>query len=276
MPARQPVRIPAPRGQYGEGHSVPPEMDRNAVNRERLFDAAEGRVLQVGWADCTPCWLIGANGELLDQPSQVNAAILEPGEQVDLVIDFGGPAPGDAVNLALHSSANEGTTNRGSARYAGLFLTKFRIARESSPPRRAELCAEPITCQDPVMTRRSHTLLLATDGKVEPRTPINPPGFAPPREYPESVAHSPGCGTGAGLCRRSSQAMHGLQFQVASRNDPARLGLTDASWQDTVLMLEGEAIQIAIQFTDYMGLFVMHCRNLAAGEGGVMENVEAW
>ena len=77
--------------------------------------------------------------------------------------------------------------------------------------------------------------------------------------------------------------MHGRQFQVIERSmhpDFARqwesitVGYLDYGWKDTILLLPGETVRIAVQFDDYPGLFVYHCHTLEHEDLGMMRNYE--
>jgi FtsP/CotA-like multicopper oxidase with cupredoxin domain len=75
--------------------------------------------------------------------------------------------------------------------------------------------------------------------------------------------------------------IHGGQFQVLSREvlpqlkagwDSVREGLVDEGWKDTVLVMPGETLRLAMKFERYKGLFVYHCHNLEHESSGMMRN----
>lgn len=75
--------------------------------------------------------------------------------------------------------------------------------------------------------------------------------------------------------------VHGVQFQVLSRQiDPAyaeawrtlSAGFVDEGWKDTVLVMPGERVQIAVRFADYAGRYLVHCHNLEHENMGMMRN----
>jgi FtsP/CotA-like multicopper oxidase with cupredoxin domain len=75
--------------------------------------------------------------------------------------------------------------------------------------------------------------------------------------------------------------LHGAQFQVISRQiDPAyeqawrsvSEGFVDEGWKDTVLVMPGERVRIAMRFADYAGLYLVHCHNLEHESAGMMRN----
>ena len=77
--------------------------------------------------------------------------------------------------------------------------------------------------------------------------------------------------------------VHGRQFQVIERNMHPNFaqqwasitaGYLDYGWKDTILLLPGETVRIAVQFDGYPGVFVYHCHNLEHEDLGMMRNYE--
>ena len=79
--------------------------------------------------------------------------------------------------------------------------------------------------------------------------------------------------------------IHGLQFQVLSRQPPTQPvqranwetvkdGYVDEGWKDTILLMPGERVQIQLAFNDYTGLFLYHCHNLEHEDMGMMRNYQ--
>jgi FtsP/CotA-like multicopper oxidase with cupredoxin domain len=69
--------------------------------------------------------------------------------------------------------------------------------------------------------------------------------------------------------------VHGLQFGVVAReggepNHDLRAGLVDEGRQDTVLVLPGERVRIALAFDDFDGLYMYHCHNMEHEDNGMM------
>ncbi len=80
--------------------------------------------------------------------------------------------------------------------------------------------------------------------------------------------------------------IHGVQFQVVERklrDDYAELlpgyasvsaGFVDGGWKDTVLVMPGETVRLAMRYPKHLGRFVYHCHNLEHADGGMMRNYE--
>jgi hypothetical protein len=77
--------------------------------------------------------------------------------------------------------------------------------------------------------------------------------------------------------------IHGVQFQVLERQvdeaqragwETVKDGLVDQGWKDTVLVMPGERVKIALRFDGYHGVYLIHCHNLEHEDGGMMRNFE--
>lgn len=66
--------------------------------------------------------------------------------------------------------------------------------------------------------------------------------------------------------------IHAVQFQVLNRWGVRHNGYMDKGWQDTVLLLPGEGVQVIARFAPFTGLYLYHCHNLEHGDGGMMRN----
>jgi FtsP/CotA-like multicopper oxidase with cupredoxin domain len=69
--------------------------------------------------------------------------------------------------------------------------------------------------------------------------------------------------------------VHGASFQVISRSGGSgALFPWEAGWKDTVLLEDGESVEVLIRFTAYRGLYLMHCHKLEHEDMGMMSNFE--
>jgi FtsP/CotA-like multicopper oxidase with cupredoxin domain len=67
--------------------------------------------------------------------------------------------------------------------------------------------------------------------------------------------------------------VHGVQFQVQSRTGGrGTIYEWERGWKDTVLVNDGETVDVLIRFTAHRGLYVMHCHQLAHEDAGMMAN----
>lgn len=77
--------------------------------------------------------------------------------------------------------------------------------------------------------------------------------------------------------------LHGVHFQVLNRQvddaqragwESVKDGLVDAGWKDTVLVMPGERVRIAVRFDGYRGRYLFHCHNLEHEDSGMMRYFE--
>ncbi len=68
--------------------------------------------------------------------------------------------------------------------------------------------------------------------------------------------------------------VHGVLFQVYSRNGNTNLSPNDKGWKDTVLVNPNETVQMLVKFNDYSGIYLLHCHNLEHEDDGMMLNIQ--
>jgi len=69
--------------------------------------------------------------------------------------------------------------------------------------------------------------------------------------------------------------VHGASFQVVSRTGGrGRLFPWEQGWKDTVLLEDGETVEILIRFDAFRSLYVIHCHKLEHEDAGMMANFE--
>ena len=68
--------------------------------------------------------------------------------------------------------------------------------------------------------------------------------------------------------------VHGVLFQVYSRNGNTNLLPNDRGWKDTVLVNPGETVKVLVKFNDYSGTYLLHCHNLEHEDDGMMLNIK--
>lgn len=77
--------------------------------------------------------------------------------------------------------------------------------------------------------------------------------------------------------------LHGVHFQVLGRQvddaqragwETVKDGLIDEGWKDTVLVMPGERVRIAVRFDGYRGRYLFHCHNLEHEDSGMMRYFE--
>jgi FtsP/CotA-like multicopper oxidase with cupredoxin domain len=69
--------------------------------------------------------------------------------------------------------------------------------------------------------------------------------------------------------------VHGAYFQVISRSGGrGELYPWESGWKDTVLLEDGETVEVLIRFDVHKGVYLMHCHKLEHEDMGMMANFE--
>ena len=271
------------------------------VYRLRLLNGSNARIYKLGWSTGDPLIVIGTDGGLLEKPVEKPYVMLAPGERVELWADFSRLAVG--TELALTSlefsgaedpgGMMEGGMSTGPALGTPMLLFKVRVERDEP-----EMLALPQTLAS--LTR------LKADGAVNAANPrplaislknmtwlLNGRQFEMTGATPEEAVQAntlevweivnqlnPGEMMDANGMAHPIH-LHGVQFQVVGREvlpqlkagwDTVSQGYADEGWKDTVLIMPGESVRLAMRFANHTGLFVYHCHNLEHEDQGMMRN----
>lgn len=81
------------------GTAWPHMMVDRGVYRFRIVQASQLNDYRVSFSNGMPFWVIGSDGGLLDEPVLVGALDMAAGERYDILVDFTGFQPGDAVEF---------------------------------------------------------------------------------------------------------------------------------------------------------------------------------
>lgn len=230
-----------------------PRLDVDPVRyRLRLLNASNSRLYRLE-LDPQPAGgdalvQIGSDGGLLAAPVRHDGIEIAPAERFDVVVDFARYAPGTRVRLV----------NRfGSGRTAEVMrfdVTAKQLTDDATVPDRLAV-VEALDASDAVTTRDFAFRRRRREGWT-----INGRLYEPGR----NIAR-PALGE-VELWRFSTDLHHPVhahlnQFQVIGRNGDEP-GPYDAGWKDTVDLRPGETAEVLVRFTDYPGVYMLHCHNL--------------
>jgi FtsP/CotA-like multicopper oxidase with cupredoxin domain len=230
------------------------DVDRGHY-RFRVLGGANARIFGLALSNGAPFTLIGNDGGLLQTAAQVTQIDLGPGERVDVVVDFRNlPAGGSVMLRDLRS---------------GWDLVQFvgtgAAGSTWTPP--AQLSTI-VPLVNPVRERNfSFDGMSKINGKVYDLDRVD---FEVPFGETELWRF-----TTAGNAPHPVH-VHGASFQVVSRaGGRARLFPWEQGWKDTVLLEDGETVEILIRFDAFRGdrgLYVIHCHKLEHEDMGMMAN----
>jgi FtsP/CotA-like multicopper oxidase with cupredoxin domain len=185
-------------------------------------------------------------------PVPVGQIEFGPGERLDLLVDFRGLSVGTKVMLR---DAN-----------AGWDLLEFNVAQQVSDTHVVPTTLSTITkLSDPVTTREFSFDGMSRINGLE--YDLNRIDFQVPFGQTE-------------LWRFTTRGnaphpvhVHGASFQVQSRSGGRGVVFPwESGWKDTVLLEDGETVEVFIRFEGYRGLYLLHCHKLEHEDMGMMSN----
>ncbi|MBC8509689.1 MAG: multicopper oxidase domain-containing protein, partial [Chloroflexi bacterium] len=256
--------------------------------RLRLLNGSNSRIYKLAWEDGTPLTVIGSDGGLLERPVEKNAITLAPAQRVEIWADFSGRTVGDQLRLVnLPSAAPDG-----GASYPVLDV-QFERQEQASETLPAQLSTISGYSENDAVNRNSPRAFTMAMGMGMLWT-INGRTFGMDDVASDEVVKlgdlemwqftnqsGGGMGMMGGMALPHPMHIHGLQFQIISREmdssgrsnwETLSDGFVDDGWHDTVLVLPGERVKILLKFEDYEGLYLYHCHNLEHEDMGMMRN----
>ncbi|CAN5728287.1 multicopper oxidase domain-containing protein [soil metagenome] len=263
-----------------------------AVYRLRILNGANARIFRLGRSDGRPVVLIANDGGFLDRPHTLAHVDLAPAERVELLVDFRDAEEGDTVMLqSLPFEIPGGMMGGGMGGMGGmgggmggmmaeayqqgrpLDLLEFQVSGSTSDPGTLPSTLPPMPeLPDPAQSVRerrfdlsSRMMMHTVNGEMYEMDRIDvevPFGdteiwtFVNDANYPHPVH------------------LHATHFRVLDRTGGrAEIYPWESGRKDTVLVLPGEQVRVAVRFTAQRGLFLLHCHNLEHEDHGMMMNV---
>ena len=232
----------------------------NRRYRLRIFNASNARDYELALSSGQSFTQIATDGGLLPQAVPRPTIPLFPFERVEVVVDFSQVPVGSQVILQNQFEV-------GPAGQVMLFDVARQEADPSSVP--AELRPFERLAEGAASVTRDFTLGMDMMNWV-----INGQRFDPAR-----VDAAPRLGS-TEIWRFQNRSMmphpvhvHLNMFQILDRNGaPPAAG--ESGWKDTVVVGPDETVRVIVRFTDYLGLYMVHCHNLEHEDGGMMAQFE--
>jgi FtsP/CotA-like multicopper oxidase with cupredoxin domain len=227
---------------------------QRGVYRFRMLNGCNARVLRLALNNGSAFTLIGNDGGLLDQAYGVSEIVAAPGERFDVLLDFRGLGAGATVMLRDLD--------------ANWDVLEFRVMDSTPSGSLPSGSLSTIAALSNPVTNRRFTFdgMTRINGKVYD---INAIEFQVPFDTTERWTFVTN-GNGPHPVH-----VHGAAFQVeARRGGRGRTFEWERGWKDTVLVHDGETVDVLIRFTAHRGLYIMHCHQLAHEDAGMMANFE--
>ncbi len=270
--------------------------------RLRLLNGSNARIYKLAWSDGSPVVVVGTDGGLLEKPVEKPYVMLAPGERAEVWADFSRLKVG--AEISMQSLKFEGVEDvggmmggmmAGSGPEQGTPMTLFKVKVEREEK---ETLSLPRTLSSITRLQADQAVNAANPRQIAMTLNgmqwlMNNRVFEMDSVLPEETVKlgttevweivnklNPGQMMDANGMAHPIH-IHGGQFQVLSREvlpqlragwDTVREGRVDEGWKDTVLVMPGERVKLAMKFERYKGLFVYHCHNLEHESNGMMRN----
>lgn len=247
--------------------------------RFRLLNASNARLYKIHLGADLPFTIISSDGGLLEHATTVTELWLGPAERYDILVDFSSFAPG--TSFALRSAeypAPPGHMGGAQPLYPQgrpFDILTFTVTEASAPVYTVPATLSTIERYKEADAVRIRTFELAMQMSLGMKHTINGKLFDMQRideEIPfneleiwefwnndESMTHP--------------IHIHGTQVQLLSRNGNKDLPAHETGWKDTFLVKPNERLRILIKFSDYEGMYMLHCHNLEHEDDGMMLNL---
>jgi blue copper oxidase len=225
-----------------------------AIYRFRILNGCNTRVLNLGLTNSKRFQVIGNDGGLLRSTRELTRIEMAPGERVDVLVDLRGLAAGNLVRLRCVSALWNLVTFRSTGEPGGTAVIPLELSRIG------------------LLGTLRRTRVFTFDGmtRINGQTyDIDRVDFQVPFGEPELWRFTTGANGPHPV------HVHGAMFQVKARTGGrGRVYPWESGWKDTVLLADGETVDVRIRFTAHRGLYVMHCHQLGHEDAGMMSNFE--
>ena len=235
--------------------------------RLRLLNTSPFTTYDFTLSDGRPFVQIGTGNGLLPQAVVRQDILLGPAQRVDVVVDFGGAAVGSDVVLQSVPRADPPPGGAGSP---SAQIMQFRVRRQVT-----DLSRVPSSLRQPPAMRTpskvsavwSVGLKRSSAGSV---WTIDGKAFDP-----KVVVHRVPLGsTQLWELRNDSDMTHFVHLHEELWRTVSRDGRTPPPWErgleDTWRLDPGERVRVVARFTDYTGVFMVHCHMLDHEDDGLM------
>ena len=236
--------------------------------RFRLLNGSNARVYKIAFADNHPFHIIATDGGLKDQAVSATSFLLSPGERVDILMDFSSYSLGQ--NVLLKSIP---FTGGGGTQGIDLNIIRFDITGSLNSGGVVPANLPAISYYSPSDVVRTRTFILTMSMGGSGMHKINNRSFELNRideEVPGNQLEEWRIVNGTDEFH--PMHIHGVLFQVYSRNGNTNLSPSDKGWKDTVLVNPSETVRVLVKFVDYNGIYLLHCHNLEHEDDGMMMN----
>lgn len=242
---------------------------QKTLYRFRLLNGSNARVYKIGFSDNSPFWVVATDGGLKNEAVQMNSVYLSPGERLDILFDFFPYAIGNSISL--QSQSFNGIGSQGTQ----MDLLRFDVVGSLSSGGILPQNLAQINNYNINDIQRTRNFVLSQSGMGSGMHRINGLTYDMNR-IDETIPFNQLEEWKFINSTNNFHPMHvhGVLFQVHSRNGNTNLSPNDNGWKDTVLLNPNETVQTLVKFNDYSGIYLLHCHNLEHEDDGMMLNIQ--
>lgn len=251
---------PASGGMFGKIPLVngtrSPYLDvERAVYRFRIVNGANSRIFGLALSNGSSFRLIGNDGGLLTSAIDINSIDMANGERIDVLVDFRSIANGTKIMLRDVRAGWDLLELRVSSVTVGPEVTLPSVLSSITP------------LSNPVTTRTfSFDAMSKINGLEYEMDRID--WTVPFGDVEKWIFKTNGNAP-------HPVHIHGASFQVLSRTGGRNQKYPwENGWKDTVLLEDGETVEVLIRFNNYRGIYLLHCHKLEHEDMGMMANFE--
>jgi spore coat protein A len=235
--------------------------------RLRLLNSSNFQTYDFALSDGRPFVQIGTGSDLLPKPVIRQNILLGPAQRADVIVDFHGELH---QRVLLESIARTDHAPSG-VQTPTASLMQFRVTRTVKDSTRLPSKLEkPPPIKAPKKVSMTWTIALGGNAKTGTYWMINGKPFDPHRVDVEVPLGS----TQTWLLKNVSPITHFIHLHEEEWHTISRDGKKPPPWErgleDTWRLDPGETVKVAAKFTDYTGVFMVHCHMLDHEDDGMM------
>jgi blue copper oxidase len=235
--------------------------------RFRLINGSNARIYKIAFSDNSQFKILSTDSGLKDEIPEMNNFYLSPGERVEILFDFSSYELGTSLTLVSQPFTAGGT--QGDA----MQLLRFDITGTLSSGGVVPAILPEINYYDINDAIRSRDFILSQGTAATGMHLIN--GLQYDMNRIDEIILKDELEEWKFINTTNNfhpMHVHGVLFQVHSRNGSTNLAPNDKGWKDTVLVFPNETVSVLVKFIDYSGIYVLHCHNLEHEDMGMMQN----
>lgn len=239
--------------------ALSPELNiPGGTYRFRILNGSNSSIFKISFSDDRPFTVIASDGGFLPESAERSSIILSPGERFEILIDFE-----EKIETSMITEIYGGDTME-----TLQIITTDKSGTYFKHP--AEFRYDRVVYNTSTDTKR--TFLMETRGMNGftingKKMSLNRIDFTLPQNSSEIWTIK---NVGMGMMRvPHSFHVHDVQFSVLSINGKAP-GPLYSGPKDTILIMPGDRVIIAMRFEDYTGKYMYHCHFLEHEDLGMM------